>query len=94
MHLQRILSTLTALGVCPTVCRLIKDYLSDRSTTIPFGEFESKPKQLAIGLPQGSPLSVILYIIYKSSLLNQSSDINDTISLGFIKDVAFVTAAH
>lgn len=93
VHPARMISTLTTMGVCPALCDLIQDYLSARSTTISFGEFESEPKALSIGLPQGSPLSVILYIIYNSSLLHQSSDIPDTIPLGFIDDVAFATAA-
>lgn len=93
VHPARMVSTLSGMGICPSVCRLVQDYLANRSTTISFGDFESTPKPLTIGLPQGSPLSVILYIIYNSSLLEQSFDIPDTISLGFIDDVAFVTAA-
>lgn len=94
VHPSRMVSTLSKMGVCPSICLLIEDYLSQRSTTISFGDYESPPKSLTIGLPQGSPLSVILYIIYNSSLLEQSFDIPDTISLGFIDDVAFVTAAN
>lgn len=82
------------MGVCPSICHLIGNYLSSRSSTISFGDFESAPKNLSIGLPQGSPLSVILSIIYNSSLMEKSLDIPDTISLGFIDDVAFETAAH
>lgn len=94
VHPTRMVSTLTSMGVCPALVSLIGDYLSNRSTTIAFGDFESEPKTLSIGLPQGSPLSVILYIIYNSSLLEQSSGIPDTISLGFIDDVAFATSAR
>lgn len=49
-------------------------YLSKRLTTFSFGNFESNQKSLTIGLPQGSPLSVILYILYNSSLLTQAAD--------------------
>lgn len=94
VHPSCLAATLNSIGVCPAICALISNYLSDCSTTISFGDFESSPKSLTIGLPQGSPLSVILYIIYNSSLLDQASDMPDTISLGFINDVDFVTAAH
>lgn len=57
-----------------------------------FGDFESEPKPLTIGLPQGSPLSVILYILYNYSLLMQVSEMPDTSSLGLIDNVAFSTA--
>lgn len=94
VHPTQMVSTLLTMGVCPSVCLLVKDYLAQRSTTISFGDYESSSKPLTIGLPQGSPLSVILHIIYNSSLLEQSLDIPDTISLGFINDLAFVTAAN
>lgn len=93
VHPDRMVATLTSLGVFPALCNLIQDYLNARSTTISFGEFESEPKSLTIGLPQGLPLSVILYIIYNTSLLQQSSAIPNTIALGFIDDVAFATTA-
>jgi hypothetical protein len=50
--------------------------------------------QLCCGLPQGSPLSLILYIIYNSSLLiNHSLDLNqDSLSLGFIDYVTHLVA--
>lgn len=72
--------------------KLVQAYLTGRSTTILFGDFESDPKSLSIGLPQGSPLSVILYILYNSSLLTQAIDLPHTSSLGFVDDVAFLTA--
>lgn len=84
--------TLTKQGFAPGIVRLILAYLTSRSTTIMFGDFESLPKPLPIGLPQGSPLSVILYILYNSSLLMQAGDMPDTSSLGFVDDVAFLTA--
>lgn len=56
-------NTLRCQGFCPSLIRLISSYLSQRSTTIAFGDYESEPKPLTIGLPQGSMLSVILYIL-------------------------------
>lgn len=46
-----------------------------------------------IGLPKGSPLSVILYIIYKSSLLQQTKGKESIIAMGFINNVAFLTVS-
>lgn len=80
------------MGFCPSLIRLTKDFLQARSTTFQLGDFQSEPKSLTIGLPQGSPLSVILYILYNTPLLRQADDEPNTISLGFIDDVAFVTA--
>lgn len=88
----QLIDTLRTQGFCPTLTNLVSAYLTDRSTTIAFGDFKSDPKPLTIGLPQGSPLSVILYILYNTSLLMQAGDMTDTSSLGFIDDVAFITA--
>lgn len=92
VHPTRLVNILKKQDFFPTLTTLVRSYLHDRSTTITFGDYESKPKSLSIGLPQGSPLSVILYILYNSSLLNQAVDMKDTSSLVFIDDVAFVTA--
>jgi hypothetical protein len=57
-------------------------------------DYISPPFNLQCRLPQGSPLSPILYIIYNSSLLiNNPVDLNqDSISLGFIDDVVHLVA--
>lgn len=94
VHPTHMVSTLSSVGIWPSICNLIQNYLTSFSTIIAFGEYKSAPESLTIGLLQGSPLLVILYIIYNSSLLHQSSDFKDTIALGFINDVAFATAAH
>ncbi|KAG0145848.1 hypothetical protein CROQUDRAFT_93313 [Cronartium quercuum f. sp. fusiforme G11] len=46
------------------------------------------------GLPQGSPLLVLLYVIYNSSLLinNLLTPDSEKISLGFIDDVTHLVA--
>lgn len=83
---------LKKLGHCPYLVRLIANFLSKIQTTFQLGDYRSNPKQLAIGLPHGSPLPVILYILYNSSLLRQAEGSTDTIAMGFINDVAFLTA--
>ncbi|PLW24628.1 hypothetical protein PCASD_06198 [Puccinia coronata f. sp. avenae] len=57
-------------------------------------DYTSDPFDIAIGLPQGSPLSVILYIIYNNSLLIKDCSLEkDTISIGYIDDVVHLAAA-
>ena len=89
---QRLVDTLRRQGFCIPLINLITSYLDGRSTTIAFEDYESEPKKLNTGLPQGSPLSVILYILYNTSLLTQAVDLLETSSLGFIDDMAFITA--
>lgn len=48
----RLISTLKTIGVFPALCNLINNYLSNRATTIAFGEFKSESKSLIIGSPR------------------------------------------
>jgi hypothetical protein len=71
IHPTRLIHYLFQLK-CPTyLVLIIADFLKDRSTTIMLDDFTSKAFSIQIRLPQGSPLSVILYIIYNNSLLKK-----------------------
>lgn len=56
-------------------------------------DYTSSTKPVPRGLPQGSPLLVILYILYNSDLLHlQGQESSNTISIGYIDDVVHLTA--
>lgn len=82
---------------CPTylLC-LIHGFLTERSTHLRLQDYVSNKFDVANGLPQGSPLSVILYIIYNSPLLTSSppDPKASALSLGFIDDVIHVVASN
>ena len=68
--------------------------LSNRTTSLRMDDYLSPSFELKCGLPQGLPLSPILYIIHNSNLLVNNSltlDLNK-ISLGFIDDVTHFVA--
>lgn len=80
---------------CPEyLFSIIHSLLSDRTTSLRLENYLSDPFNLNCGLPQGSPLSPILYIIYNSSLLSQNplQLKQDQLSLGFIDDVVHLSA--
>lgn len=94
VHRRRLIHTLE-LKKCPTyLIRQIDSFLDGRTTTLRLQDFLSKRFEIGDGLPQGSPLSVILYIIYNSSLLinTRISLQADKISLAFIDDVTHLVA--
>jgi hypothetical protein len=94
VHPDRLIDYLFRLK-CPTYLILtIADFLKDRSTTIRLDDFTSTAFPIKIGLPQGSPLSVILYILYNNSLLNKKFCTSlDLVSIGYVDDVAHLVAA-
>lgn len=81
---------------CPGyLLHLVKGFLSNRSTNLRLQDYLSVTFNCDDGLPQGSPLSVILYIIYNSPLLQTShpDPKKKELSLGFIDDIIHLVAS-
>ncbi|MBW0519607.1 hypothetical protein O181_059322 [Austropuccinia psidii MF-1] len=72
----------------------LDSFLLDRYTVMKLDSYFSDPIAIERGLPQGSPLSVTLYLLYNSGLLidNSLSLENQEISLGFIDDVVHLVS--
>jgi hypothetical protein len=71
---------------------MIRSFLLECTTTLIVDNEETPPRQLVAGVPQGSPLSPILFIFYNSGLL-ESLDLPDLhlSTLGFADDVNLLT---
>lgn len=66
---------------------LISSFLSNRVTTIQSNEFTSAELPITCGIPQGSPLSPILFLFYNADLLNDCSSAAPGLSVNsFIDD--------
>lgn len=94
VHKRRLLHTLKSKNCPAYIVQQIDSFLEDRTTTLRLQDFLSEGFNVDDGLPQGSPLSVILYILYNSSLLIDAniSLQADRISLAFIDDVTHLVA--
>jgi hypothetical protein len=64
--------------------------LSDRHTHIIVNRFKSKDYTINTGIPQGSPLSPLLYILYNADLIDQCNKHTDAMSTGYIDNVAIL----
>ena len=66
--------------------RWIDSFLSDRSTTLKLQEYTAP---IQTGIPQGSPLSPILYLFYNADLI-EACKTERTEAVGYIDDVSIL----
>ncbi len=64
----RLLHVLREKGFPYLFVRFIKSFLTDRSTSLVLQKWESSTFQIQNGVPQGSPLSPILFLLYTADL--------------------------
>lgn len=71
----------------PQLVDLISSFLSDRVTSIWSNKFTSAELPISCGIPQGSPLSPILFLFYNADLLEKWSSVAQGLSINaFIDD--------
>ncbi len=88
----RLLDNLQKKGVPYWLVRTLKSFLTDRTTTLVVDSKETKPRCLNAGVPQGSPLSPILFLFYNTPLLEKlyQPDL-PLMPLGFANDINLLT---
>jgi hypothetical protein len=52
----------------------VKDFLKNRRTTIRLNDYTLTKAQVNVGIPQGSSISLILYLFYNADLLDNYKD--------------------
>jgi retron-type reverse transcriptase len=88
----RLLDNLRKKGVPLWFIRTVRSFLTDRTTTLLVDNEETAPRQLNAGVPQGSPLSLILFLFYNAPLLEALDQPDLPLSpLGFADDVNLLT---
>jgi exonuclease III len=83
----RLLHTLREMGFPGWIVRWTKAWLTDRQATLHFDGKATPPIPVKAGVPQGSPLSPILFILYIASLYEVIKEKHPHIGLvGFADD--------
>lgn len=86
----RLLHNLRKRRIDERIVRWIASFLADRSTVINFDTFKSEVYQTTTGIPQGSPLSPILYLYYNADLIETCNREPNTLAIGYIDDIAIL----
>jgi exonuclease III len=66
---ERLIHNLKRKGIDKSIVDWIRSFLKDRTTILKLTEYESPKTVISIGIPQGSPVSPILYLFYNSELI-------------------------
>ena len=67
---QRILYKLCSVGIGGSVLSILTQFLSDRSQHVMVDGCRSKLVNVVSGVPQGSVLGTLLFLLYKSELFS------------------------
>ncbi len=87
----RLIHNLRKRQLNPQLISWISSFTQNCSTIIKTNECLSNPINITTGIPQGSPLSPILYLFYNADLLEICASFNTQISAGgFIDDTVLL----
>jgi hypothetical protein len=88
---DRLVHILRQKGVPASIVGWVRSFMTQRTTTLIFDGRESGPLQVAAGIPQGSPISPILYLFYNAELINICNPQNMRVhGIGFVDDVNLI----
>jgi len=74
----------------PEIVGFTERLLDNRKMRLRFDDFESEWFVLKNGIGQGDPLSMLLYVIYSSDLIDIAKKENGELALAFVDDTALV----
>ena len=95
----KLLQVLLDKGVPDWIFKFVRSFLSDRSTSFQLPGYKSDPFWVNIGIPQGSPLSPILFLFFASPIIEQFENescgaIAETYVFAYVDDTYFLVLSQ
>jgi Reverse transcriptase (RNA-dependent DNA polymerase) len=89
---SRLLKILRLKGLPSWLTDIIASFMQDRRTRIAYTDYKSDWIKARTGIPQGSPLSLILFLFFIAGLLEKFQDPDkDIVGFGFMDDTNLIT---
>ena len=81
-----LLATLTSQGWPPWTLHWIGSFLTGRSARLSFDDWESEEQHVPAGVPQGSPISPLLFCLFMAPLYDRLRAVKGVATIGFADD--------
>ena len=91
---ERLLHNLRKRRVCQNIVRWTESFLRDRSTTLKLQEYTAPSAPIQTGIPQGSPVSPILYLFEDDWLTLWPKSSSTEPSFGFFRSPSTSSAGR
>ena len=93
---NQLLQTCINLGLPKCVCNWIECFLEKRQIQLAFDNEKCQMKDIEIGIPQGSPISPILFLIYIRNIFHNKNQLKEMQirEPSYIDDIAIYTSSN
>ncbi len=90
---EQLLIQMIELGIDGDLVTWTGSFLTNRKVQLVIDRHDNKKRDIETGIPQGSPVSPILFLIYISGVFNKVSEKSPLVtSLSFIDDLGFIAS--
>jgi len=87
VHHKRLIHNMKQRRIPPQIVKIVQSFLTGRTTQLRFNGATSADINIEAGIPQGSPLSPLLFMLYNAELLEITKP--QELALGFIDDITY-----
>ena len=89
----QLLTRMIELGIDGDLVTWTGSFLTDRRVQLVIDGHDNKEREIETGIPQGSPVSPILFLMYISGVFNKVSETSPLVtSLSFVDDLGFIAS--
>jgi hypothetical protein len=93
VHKETLIETLKSFNVPSAAVRWVYYFLTDRHASLIVDGKQEESKRISTGIPQGSPVSPLLFSLYTTPLYKVIEDMGAT-ALGFVDDITVYVQGH